>query len=350
MPLNFDPPLLNSSSPWATTKEELQDLYRCPHTGAVTTRTALINGFSNDPERNRYVYFDCRNNNSLPERSPNANSTLNTLGYSPLPLQDYLSMIQDIVAENPSQPPKPFIVSVSGTTQDVANSLQMISQLSARESIPLLMEINISCPNISDQSLPSFSNQILQQYLSAAQQARTSGNEPFNVTIPVGLKVPPYTYHEQFLGVIESLLLIASGADRCPIDFLTTTNTLGNCIVMEEAGPMEFTPSISSASGMGMGGLGGCAIHPLSLGNVRTFRSLLDQHEALKHIEIIGVGGVSDCMGFGRMRSVGASVVAVGTALGKEGLEVFHKIMNELTYGGRLQGVVENGMNGAKGI
>ena len=350
MPLNFDPPLLNSSSPWATTKEELQELYRCPHIGAVTTRTALINGFSNDPERNRYVYFDCRNNNSLPERSPNANSTLNTLGYSPLPLQEYLSMIQSIVAENPSHPQKPFIVSVSGTTQDVTSSLQMISQVSARESIPLLMEINLSCPNIPDQSPPSFSNQTLQQYLSAAQQAHTNSNELFNVAIPVGIKMPPYTYQEQFVGVIESLLLIASEADRCPIDFLTTTNTVGNCIVMEEEGPMEFAPAISPRSGLGMGGLGGCAIHPLSLGNVRTFRGLLDQHEALKHIEIIGVGGVSDCMGFGRMRSVGASVVAVGTALGKEGLEVFHKIMNEFTYGGRLQGILQNGSNGAKHI
>jgi len=35
---------------------------------------------------------------------------------------------------------------------------------------------------------------------------------------------------------------------------------------------------------------------------------------------------VSDAAGFARMRSVGAAAVGVGTAFGREGIEVFKKI------------------------
>ena len=46
----------------------------------------------------------------------------------------------------------------------------------------------------------------------------------------------------------------------------------------------------------------------------------------LRRIRIIGIGGVKDAAGFQRMRSVGADAVGVGTALGKEGVEIFEKI------------------------
>jgi len=67
----------------------------------------------------------------------------------------------------------------------------------------------------------------------------------------------------------------------------------------------------------------------LALGNVATIRRMLDEceDEGVKEIEIIGIGGVSDRAGFERMRSVGASVVGVGTALGREGVSIFEKIL-----------------------
>ena len=57
---------------------------------------------------------------------------------------------------------------------------------------------------------------------------------------------------------------------------------------------------------------------------------MLDAHKELKHIEIIGVGGVSDAAGYKRMRGVGASAVGVGTALGVEGTSIFEKIWKGL--------------------
>lgn len=60
---------------------------------------------------------------------------------------------------------------------------------------------------------------------------------------------------------------------------------------------------------------------------MKTIRGLLDEREDLKRISIIGIGGVSDCGGFERMRAVGAKVVGVGTALGREGAGVFERIL-----------------------
>ena len=101
-------------------------------------------------------------------------------------------------------------------------------------------------------------------------------------------------------------------------------------VMSESSGPTSFAPIVVSADGTGIGGLGGSAIHALSLGNVFTFRRLLDQHDKLRHIDIIGVGGIGDYAGCSRMSRVGAAAVALATSLGKEGIAVFEKIMNEL--------------------
>lgn len=57
MPLHFSPPLLNSANPWATTKDDLQLLYDCPFTGAVTIRTGVLGGFAHDDRIHQYGFF-----------------------------------------------------------------------------------------------------------------------------------------------------------------------------------------------------------------------------------------------------------------------------------------------------
>lgn len=48
--LTIAPPLLNTACPWASNLDDLRALYKCPNTGAVTTRTATLNGFPDDPK------------------------------------------------------------------------------------------------------------------------------------------------------------------------------------------------------------------------------------------------------------------------------------------------------------
>lgn len=91
--------------------------------------------------------------------------------------------------------------------------------------------------------------------------------------------------------------------------------------------------ALGSLNGMGIGGMAGDALHPLALGNVRTIRSMLDAspQSQIREIAIIGIGGVSDAAGFRRMRSVGAAAVGIGTALGREGIDIFSQITSKLS-------------------
>ena len=77
-----------------------------------------------------------------------------------------------------------------------------------------------------------------------------------------------------------------------------------------------------------LGGLGGELIHPLSLGNVHTFRNLLssDRYAGLHAIKLIGVGGVSSKEAAERMYKAGASVVGCATYFGKEGTLAFQML------------------------
>ena len=108
--LKIDPPLLNSACPWATTLEDVKALYDSPYTGAVTIRTSLLEGFSHDDAIHQYVFFTPgktipadapKGEDSKPatSTSPEPASTLNTLGYSPLTLSEYLGIINEIVGQ-----------------------------------------------------------------------------------------------------------------------------------------------------------------------------------------------------------------------------------------------------------
>lgn len=133
-----------------------------------------------------------------------------------------------------------------------------------------------------------------------------------------------YTYQGQFEMVVKCLREAKSSepGEGCVIDFLSACNTLGTSMVMDEEG----NPTLNSEAGTGLGGMAGAALHPLALGNVATFRRLLDQHPDTRNILLIGIGGVEDRAGFDRMRKVGAGAVACASAMGRFGVEVFERI------------------------
>ncbi|KAJ9627998.1 dihydroorotate dehydrogenase [Taxawa tesnikishii (nom. ined.)] len=191
---------------------------------------------------------------------------------------------------------------------------------------PICMEINLSCPNIPSKPPPAYSRSALLEYFDALQRYgpyRSAQHIPPGRSVPIGIKTPPYTYADQFHSLISALMSVVEREGGAPIDFITATNTLGSCLLLTDS----FEPALASASGAGVGGLAGAPLHPLALGNVKTLRTMLDQHETLRTVDIIGIGGVSDRAGFDRMQNVGAKVVGVGTALGREGTDVFRKIL-----------------------
>lgn len=333
MPLpTIEPALVNSANPWASNRSDLQALFDCTSTGAVTTRTSLLKGFNHDDDIHQHTFFDPQSHGLVAEDISDgdvpseASGSLNTFGYSPLTLGNYLDLIETVVKDSklpqPARSNKAFIISVTGSAEDVRQCYRIISDHQKQMKNPLCMEINLSCPNIPDKPPPAYSGQALAVYLNILRDEMSQDTTSLGRRVPTGVKTPPYTYADQFKILVAALL--ESCQPSCPIDFITATNTLGSSLLLDS----ENNPALPSATHTGIGGLAGSSLHPLALGNVKTIRSMLDEHGALESIDIIGTGGVSDAAGYRRMMSVGARVIGVGTALGREGVNVFEKILH----------------------
>lgn len=340
-PFKISPPLINSATPWATTPADLAALYQS-RTGAITIRTSMINGFPHNDTINQFTFFDPLTGLPIPDSSGGRDgvaSSLNTFGYSPHSLSYYLSLLSSAargeVQGFEPRVEKPIIVSVAGSAEDAAKAYQMILLLREEfiNKLNLLLEVNLSCPNIKGVDPPAYNMDSLSLYLRELSNAISLGEKEGRGRMHVGLKVPPYTYSAQFNALVEELeRSIGYGYDdnvKVPITFLTSTNTLGSALVLDVPQSDGIAPTLKSADGTGIGGMAGVAIHAISVGNVRTLRRLLDasKREEVRRIKIIGVGGVSDESGFIRMKFAGAEVVAVGTALGVQGVGVFEKIL-----------------------
>ncbi|KAF4121029.1 dihydroorotate dehydrogenase (fumarate) [Geosmithia morbida] len=287
-------------------------------------------GFNHQPLRHRFVLFDPSSTqpgktgtHSLPEvddghprpsvsdETPQFSASLNNLGYSPVPLTEYLDMLRALGASFPGTG-KPVILSVTGTSEEAVRCYETVVSERDTISFPLAVEINLSCPNIPGAPPVAYDAAALTTYLRAL---------PVEPVVPVGIKTPPYTHTGQYDALFEALM----GADAARrLSFITSTNTLGSCLVLD---PELSSPALPSG---GIGGMAGPPLHPLSLGNVATIRAMLDKHADLAHLTIIGVGGVSDGHTYRNMRSVGATAVALATGLGRHGTAIFSSIEKDI--------------------
>ncbi|KAK0671754.1 putative Dihydroorotate dehydrogenase [Cercophora samala] len=325
-PININPPLINSANPWASDYEDLERLYLCPSTGAVTTRTATLDGFKHDDAIHRYAFFDpsCHQisestnpTHQEASRAPSQTASLNTLGYSPHALIHYLKWIEKLQATySNSHPAKPFIISVTGTPGDIMSCYSCIAEVLPEmvSAGQVYMEINLSCPNIPNKPPPAYSKVALVEYLKGLRIWMNDPNQSDLPRLPFGIKTPPYTHSSEYHELMSAL---EEQGDQ--VSFITCTNTLGSCLVLSSEG----NPVLP---GNGIGGMAGAALHPLALGNVATIRRMLDERPSLKHITVVGIGGVEDDKGYKRMRAAGAGVIGVGTALGVKGVRVFKEI------------------------
>ncbi|CZS90927.1 related to dihydroorotate dehydrogenase A [Rhynchosporium agropyri] len=360
--LSISPPLLNSANPWATTEEDLVALYSCPYTGAVTVRTSLFQAFNQHASTHQYTFFSSSLGHATTkinvdggegrgEIVPGETSSLNTLGYSPIAFERYILMLVRLsrtpefhsMTKERDGKLKPFIVSVTGSAEEVGRCCEHLLEVlnepeksypvatefqspssGSGEGLDLMMEINLSCPNIPDKPPPAYDGASLSVYITTVGEAKARVPKTYSRGLHVGVKTPPYTYQGQFQILIDALERSSGLENGCPISFISATNTLGSCVVLDE----KNDAALGSVNGSGIGGLAGDALHFIALGNVKTIRGLLDasKYEDVRKIKIIGIGGVRDAAGYKRMMKVGASAVGVGTALGREGVAVFEKI------------------------
>ncbi|KAF8525225.1 hypothetical protein BU17DRAFT_42136 [Hysterangium stoloniferum] len=322
----LNPPVLNSSSYWASSRLQLEELYACVWTGGVTTRTATLLGFAEDSSTHKHALMQ-------------GNSSINSYGYSPLPLSQYLTWIRDMLVKTKST--KPFIISIApASTDELSQMLEMIQALRRElsdansKTSRIAIELNTSCPNIEGYPPPAYAPQSLQPLLEVFR--RQFVQDP---TLTIGLKLAPFVHVGQFQSVVDLLANISdvshSGEKVNCVSFLSCTNTLGSSVVFEDQTTVKnVVPGESSTYAVPaiIGGLAGDAIHPLSLGNVHSFKKLLSEHPdlSLRNISIIGIGGVTSKEAVRRMICVGASAVGCATALGTHGVGVFERLIQGL--------------------
>ncbi|OCH92709.1 FMN-linked oxidoreductase [Obba rivulosa] len=337
----IDPPVMNSSCLWASDLSDLRALYDSPYTGAVTTRTATLQGFNED-ESHAHAFLK------------NSITSINSYGYSPHPLSRYIEWVRILLTTpmaDGSKPAKPIIMSITASTPPIL--AQMVSQIQtlrvalrdAHSSSPpdasvpdpsmlVAVEINTSCPNIPGSPPPAYSVQHLFPFLDVLATAVRADH-----SLTLGLKLPPYPEPTKAAEVVRVLgaytFQRADGTPVSPWAFLTCTNTLGNSLVFAEqvlspAQDVKAKDNVEPraqrfALPEGKGGLGGDAIHALALGNVHAFAQVLNENAdaALREVRVIGVGGVTSPAAAARMWAAGASVVACATLLGKEGVKAF---------------------------
>lgn len=150
-------------------------------------------------------------------------SSINNYAYSPHPLSYYLELIPRISQKASTQ--KPFLISITGTPEELQVMLEAIQQLRRSSSCPasgIGVEFNASCPNISDKPPPAYHPDTLALYLQPLLDAVKS-----DPTFTIGVKLPPFTVQNQFDDLFSLLKRLPCLEDsRHPVAFLSCTNTV----------------------------------------------------------------------------------------------------------------------------
>lgn len=129
-------------------------------------------------------------------------------------------------------PAKPFIVSVTGDEMQVGGCLAHLIELQNdisqdNSGLELMMEVNLSCPNIPDKAPPAYDGPALSRYITFLAETKQLLGHTSKKDVKVGIKTPPYTYQGQFVTLIQCLDESTRLIGGCPISFITATNTLG---------------------------------------------------------------------------------------------------------------------------
>ncbi|KAJ6495398.1 hypothetical protein C8R45DRAFT_987222 [Mycena sanguinolenta] len=313
--LQISPELINASCAWASDLGQLQALFDSSDTGAVLTRTSTLGGFEEDDSHT--VAF-----------ASSSATSLNSYGYSPHKLSQYLSWIESILGAAPTSKPKPFIISVTASEPHVMRStIDAIQALRSKSPAfaDIGIEFNTSCPNIRGSTPSGYAFTNLVPLLTVLADAWRADN-----SLTLGLKLPPYVHAAQFAEMFDTLRQFSTTTDadghaRNPIAYIACTNTLGNALLFAEQ-TFDARKDSVFAVPTALGGIAGDALHALALGNVYSFARLLEAEDpvsGLKNLVIFGIGGVTSAEAAVRMRKAGASVVGSATLFGKEGVHAF---------------------------
>ncbi|MEX0587170.1 MAG: dihydroorotate dehydrogenase [Patescibacteria group bacterium] len=233
-----------------------------------------------------------------------AHYSLNSLGL-PNRGAEYYQKVLPQMADAAHQEGKPLFVSVAGfSPREYAELANLAFEKGAD-----LVELNLSCPNVwrsgAQERVICFSSALVAKVLRRVE-------ERVGPEAKVAAKLSPFSDPLALAKVAEVL------SRSKIIKAVTAVNTFPNAL-----GYAGEEPVISA--GDGFAGLGGPALKPIGLGQVRQLRRLLPDY-----IQIIGVGGITHGQDIWEYLKSGAAATQVATAYLERQERVFSALLGEL--------------------
>jgi dihydroorotate dehydrogenase (fumarate) len=172
-------------------------------------------------------------------------------------------------------------------------------------------ELDLGCGNIWENSqqnrIACFDPQLMEEILRCVEAKVGEKARVF-------VKLSPFSdpvLLRQVAGVIEKFRVVKA---------VTTSNTFPNALLFDEKGKPRITP------GGGLAGLGGSALKPIILGQIKQLREVLP-----KNIAIVGCGGIAAGKDIRDCQLAGANAVQICTVLLQFGPEIFTRLLLEFT-------------------
>ena len=296
-----DNPLLNASGCMCATKAMLDKLVTSDAAGICSKSCTLQPRVGNVEPR----YWE----------SADGKTTLNSMGLPNLGTEyylDYFKKMDDTISGG-------YWRCLSIAVMDIADVTQQFAQIFTTNDEYWryidAIEFNVSCPNLAGKEIIAYDIPSLRETLDALYELiRITPNA---TDLEYGIKLPPY-FQLTMYSAVAALL------NPEYIAFIHTINSVPNALIID---PETEITVIHPKNGFG--GLGGEAVKPIALANIRGMYLALSAL-GRSDIKIIGCGGVKSGLDVFEMILAGADVVSVGSQLMVEGPECFARINTEL--------------------
>jgi dihydroorotate dehydrogenase (NAD+) catalytic subunit len=239
--------------------EELADYFPLSRLGAIVTKTITIEPRPGHPP---------------PRVFETPSGMLNAIGLQNVGVKEFISSKIKFLEEHNAN----LVVNIAG--KSISEYCQLCEQLTGISDIISAIELNMSCPNVSDGMEFSKDAGLAEQLVKTAKKS---------THLPLIAKLSPN---------VSNIVEIAQAAEQGGADAVSMINTLVGMAVDIET----FKPRLSNVTG----GLSGPAIKPIALAMVyRTYHQI--------KIPIIGIGGIMNYKEAIEFMLCGAKAVQVGT-------------------------------------